>query len=126
MKKTNQPSPEETWEERFDRKFNDVVSRIVNLEVIPDIQMTLKERIVRGGFETYKSDEIKQFIKKEISKAEKRVKRHSWIYADNEGVEVHANSMQIKKILEFLITRVMKDKTLYSWLEWKMSQIELK
>lgn len=54
-----------TLEERkkeFEHKFNEVFNRMYYLEIIPDIQSRINERIPDGGFNLFQSDELWSWI----------------------------------------------------------------
>ena len=69
----NQSKEKQTWEERWKFKFNEVLHRMYNLEILPDIQSRINVRIPeRGGFTLYESDELEDFISTELSLATKQ------------------------------------------------------
>lgn len=63
------------WKEEFKLKFNEVLQRMYNLEIIPDIQSRINERIPKaGGFMVFESQELEDFISSLLSSREKEIK----------------------------------------------------
>jgi Tfp pilus assembly pilus retraction ATPase PilT len=51
----------------FRFKFNEVVNRMYHLEILPDIQSRIDERIPQGGFNLFSSEELEQFLTEALS-----------------------------------------------------------
>lgn len=60
----------EELKKEFLTKFNNLVDRMIKLEVIPEIQSTINERIPeRGGFVVYDGTELWNWIQQAITEA---------------------------------------------------------
>lgn len=56
-------SLEESIRKDFKLKFNEVLNRMYNLEIVPNIQATINERIPKkSGFMLFESKELEDFI----------------------------------------------------------------
>ena len=61
--------------EEFLKKFNELVARMVNLEIIPNIQSQINERIPKQlGFTVYDGTELWNFVEKALAQREAEVR----------------------------------------------------
>lgn len=105
----NKPAPS-TIDERFREKFNEVLHRMVNLEIIPDIQSRINERIPeRGGFELYMSQDLEEFIHSEIQQVLDRVEKET-IGEDEDFKDIEYNyaKQDIRSRLATLKEEILK------------------
>lgn len=98
--------------EQYKIKFNEVLNRMYNLEIVPDIQMTINERIPQsGGFRLFQSDELEKYLsgahdhafaewRKGVTIKRKRRSKHAGHEIDDyyciecqEGVKVHPDEV---------------------------------
>ncbi len=52
------------WEKEWKLKFNEVLNRMYNLEILPELQSRINERIPNiGGWKVFESQELESFIR---------------------------------------------------------------
>lgn len=59
--------------EEWDIKFNEVLNRMYHLEIVPEIQSKINERIPEGGFNLFKSEELFFWIESKLKKEREEV-----------------------------------------------------
>lgn len=63
----------------FREKFNEVLHRMYNLEIVPEIQSRINERIPeRGGFMLFQNEELESFLLFALKKNEEAVRKETW------------------------------------------------
>ncbi len=57
----------DTFLEQFEDEFNRVLNNMYHLEIVPDIQSKINERIPKGGFTVFRSQELQDWLRTHIS-----------------------------------------------------------
>jgi hypothetical protein len=64
--------------EEYKLKFNEVLNRMYSLEIIPDIQSLINERIpMLGGFKLFINDELESFISKALDQVAEETRKET-------------------------------------------------
>jgi hypothetical protein len=103
----------------------------------PEVERILVFNFDNDKYQWRKADrELNEYIDKTINETVKEIKENSWVFADDRGIEVHADSLELKKVLSYLIYKVEemagcgnKDHIpdpLLEWLIWRVTPDEWK